>query len=60
VEQDCPIIQKKAEKWKQKAKKEKQLKRAMIVTWSDSNSRKSEYEEERKENLCFMVNEDLI
>ena len=59
VAKDCPVIQKKAEKWKQKAKKEKQLKRAMIATQSDSDSSESEDEKEQKENLCFMANEDL-
>jgi len=60
VVKDCHIIQKKAKKWKQKAKKEKQLKRAMTATWSDNDSSNSEVEEEQKENLCFMANEDQI
>ena len=34
VVKDCLIIQKKVEKMKQKAKKEKELKRAMIAVWS--------------------------
>jgi len=53
---DCPILQKKAEKRKQKAKKE--FERAMIATWSDSGSSESEDEEEQEMNLCFMANED--
>jgi len=32
----------------------------MIAAWSDSDSSDSEDEEERKENLCFMANEDQI
>ena len=59
VVKDCLVIQKKAKKWKQKAKKEKQLKRAMIAIWSDSDSSESEDEKHQKENLCFMANEDL-
>jgi len=57
---DCPIIQKKAQKMKQSAKKEKELKRAMIAAWSYSDSSNSGNEEEKMENLCFMANEDLI
>ena len=56
---DFPVIRKKAEKWKQKAKKEKQLKRAMIAAWSDSDSSDNDNEEEKVESLCFMANEDL-
>ena len=44
---------------KQRAKKEKELKRAMIATWSDSDSSDND-EEEQMENLCYMANEDLI
>jgi len=58
VVKDCPIIQKKAEKRKQKAKKE--FKRAMIAALSDSDSSESEDEEEQAENLCFMANEDQL
>jgi len=36
VVKDCPIVQKKAERWKQKTKKE--FKRAMIAARSDSDS----------------------
>ena len=43
----CPIIQKKAEKMKQRAKKEKELKRAMIVAPSDSDSSDSDDEESK-------------
>jgi len=57
---DCPIIQKKAEKMNQRAKKEKEPKRAMIAAWSCSNSSDSDNKEEKMENLCFMANEDLI
>jgi len=53
-------MQKKAEKMKQRAKKEKELKRAMIAAWSDSDSSDSDDEEEQVENLCFMANDDLI
>ena len=56
---DCPVIRKKAEKWKQKAKEEKQLKRAMIAAWSDSDSSDNDNEEEKVESLFFMANEDL-
>ena len=45
---------------KQSAKKEKELKRAMIAAWSYSDSSNSGNEEEKMENLCFMANEDLI
>jgi len=58
VVKDCLVIQKKAEKWKQKAKKKKQLKRAMIAAWSDSDSSDSDDKEEQVDNLCFMANED--
>ena len=57
---NCPIIQKKAEKMNQIAKKEKELKRAMIAAWSDSDSHDNDEEEEQVENLCFMANEDQI
>ena len=57
---DCPIIQKKAKKMKQRAKKEKELKRAMIAAWSDSDSSDNDNDEEQMENLCFRANEDLI
>jgi len=57
---DCPIIQKKAEKMKQRAKKEKEIRRVMIAAWSDSDSSDSDGEEEQVENLCFMANEDQI
>ena len=36
-----------------KAKKEKQLKRAMIATWSDSDSNKSEDEEEKRRTFAL-------
>jgi len=39
---DCPVLQMKAEKRKQKAKKE--FKRAMIAAWSDSDSSDSDKE----------------
>jgi len=52
VLKDFPIIQKKVEKRKQKAKKE--FKRTMIAAWSDSDSSQSKDEEEQVENLCFM------
>jgi len=45
---------------KQRIKKEKELKRATIAAWSDSDSSDSNDEEEQVENPCFMVNEDLI
>ena len=45
---------------KQRAKKEKELKRAMIATWSDSDSSDSDDKEKQVENLCFMANEDEI
>jgi len=52
----CSIIQKRIEKHKQKAKKE--FKKAMIATWSDSNSSDSEDEEEQAANLCLMANKE--
>ena len=45
---------------KQRAKKEKELKRAMIVAWSDSDSSDSNNKEQQMEDLRFMANEDLI
>jgi len=45
---------------KQRAKKEKELKRAMVVAWSDSDSSDSNNKEQQMEDLCFMANEDLI
>ena len=56
VVKDCSILQKKAKKRRQKAKKE--FKRAMIAAWSDSNSSESEDEEEQPLSLCFMANEN--
>jgi len=56
VVKDCSILQKKAKKRRQKAKKE--FKRAMIAAWSDSDSSKSEDEEEQPLSLCFMANEN--
>jgi len=58
IAKDCLILQKKVEKRKEKAKQE--FKRAMIATWSDSDSSDSENEEEQAENLCFMVKEGQI
>jgi len=57
VVKDCPILQKKVEKHKQKAKKE--FKKATIAAWSDSDSSNSENEEQAT-NLFFMVNEDQV
>jgi len=56
VVKDCPILQKKAKKRRQKAKKE--FKRAMMAVWNDSDSSGSEDEEEQAVNLCFMANEN--
>ena len=58
VMQDCPIIQKRIEKHKQKAKKE--FKKAMIAAWSDSDSSDSDNEVEQVTNLCFMANEENV
>ena len=55
---DCPIIQKRAEKCKQKPKKE--FKKAMIAAWSASDSSDSDDEEEQVVNLCFMANKDNV
>ena len=56
VVKDCPTLQIKAGKRRQKA--ENEFKRAMIATWSDSDLSESEDEEEQVVNLCFMANED--
>jgi len=56
VVKDCPILRKKVEKRRQKAKKE--FKRAMMAAWSDSASSKSKDEEEQAVNPCFMANEN--
>jgi len=53
--QDSPILQKKAEKRRLKAKKEFQ--RVMIATWSDSDSSESEDTEEQAVNLCSRANQ---
>ena len=45
---------------KHRAKKEKELKRAMIAAWSFSDSSNSDDEKKQVENLCFMANEDQI
>jgi len=58
IAKDCPILQKRAEKRKEKAKQE--FKRAMIAAWHDSDSSDSENKEEQAMNLCFMVNEGQI
>jgi len=52
-----PHFTKKAGKCKEKAKKE--FKKAMIATWSNSDSSDSDDEEEAT-NLYFMVNEDQV
>ena len=53
IVKDCSVLQMKAEKHKQKAKKE--FKRAMIAAWSDSDSNDSDKEGEIA-NLCLMAN----
>ena len=58
IAKDYPILQKKAEKRKENGKQD--FKRAIITTWSDSDSSDSENEEEQVTNLCFMVNEGQI
>ena len=55
IANDCPILQKKAEKHKDKGKQE--FKRAMIAAWSDSDSSDNEIKEEKAANLCFMLTE---
>ena len=57
VVKDCPILQKKAKKRKQKAKKE--FKKATIAAWSDSGLSNSDNEEQAT-NLFFMVNEEKV
>ena len=54
IVKDSPLLQMKAKKHKQKAKKE--FKRAMIAAWSDSDSSDSDKEEEMA-NLCLMGND---
>ena len=51
---DCLVSQMKAEKRKQKAKKE--FRKAMIAAWSDSDTSDSDKEEEVA-NLCLMAND---
>ena len=58
VMKDWPIIQKRVEKHKQKAKKE--FKKDIIATWSDSDSSDSDNEVEQVTNLCFMANEENV
>jgi len=58
VVKDCLILQKKAEKHKQKAKKE--FRKVMIAAWSDSDSSDSGDEEEQAANICFIVNENQV
>jgi len=55
---DCPIIQERVERCKQKGKKE--FKKTMIATWSDSNSSDSDDEGEQAANLCFIANKDNV
>ena len=54
IVKDCPVLQMKAEKRKHKAKKE--LKKAMIAAWSDSDSSDSD-KKEVVANLPLMMND---
>jgi len=54
IAKDCPVLQMKAEKRKQKAKKE--FRKAMIAAWSDGDSNDNDKEEEVA-NLCLMAND---
>ena len=52
IAKDCLILQKRAEKWQERAKQE--FKRALIAAWSNSDSSDSENEEEQVTNLCLI------
>jgi len=51
---DYPLIQKMGEQWRLKNKDKK---RAMIASWSDSETSESESDEEHPTNICFTTKE---
>jgi len=56
IVKDCPISQKKAKKQRQKAKKE--LKKAMVAIWSNSDTSNSDDNEYQVVNLGMMAKEE--